>query len=113
MGKLGLLGILVPERWGGIEMSTVGFVATMEQIGLADQSVAAAVGGGDHVGGPQRPAGPDGRCLLDDGRVHEAGHQTVAIEGGHPLLKPRMRTIRRCISRGAPRRYPLVLYRPG
>jgi alkylation response protein AidB-like acyl-CoA dehydrogenase len=42
MGALGLLGILVPERWGGIGMSTVGFVAAMEQLGLADQSVAAA-----------------------------------------------------------------------
>src|SRR6185295_1786876 len=42
MGELGLLGILIPERWGGIGMSTVGFVAAMEQIGQADQSVAAA-----------------------------------------------------------------------
>ncbi len=42
MGALGLLGTLVPERWGGIGMSTVGFVAAMEQLGLADQSVAAA-----------------------------------------------------------------------
>jgi len=42
MGALGLLGMLVPEQWGGIGMSTVGFVAAMEQIGLADQSVAAA-----------------------------------------------------------------------
>jgi short/branched chain acyl-CoA dehydrogenase len=42
MGGLGLLGILVPERWGGIGVSTVGFVAAMEQIGRADQSVAAA-----------------------------------------------------------------------
>ncbi len=42
MGELGLLGMLVPEPWGGIGMSTVGFVAAMEQIGLADQSVAAA-----------------------------------------------------------------------
>jgi short/branched chain acyl-CoA dehydrogenase len=42
MGALGLLGVLVPEQWGGIGMSTVGFVAAMEQIGLADQSVAAA-----------------------------------------------------------------------
>jgi short/branched chain acyl-CoA dehydrogenase len=32
----------VPEQWGGIGMSTVGFVAAMEQIGQADQSVAAA-----------------------------------------------------------------------
>ena len=42
MGELGLLGMLVPEEWGGIGMSTIGFVAAMEQIGLADQSVAAA-----------------------------------------------------------------------
>jgi len=42
MGALGLLGMLVPEEWGGIGMSTVGFVAAMEQIGSADQSVAAA-----------------------------------------------------------------------
>jgi alkylation response protein AidB-like acyl-CoA dehydrogenase len=42
MGDLGLLGMLIPEAWGGIGMSTVGFVAAMEQLGLADQSVAAA-----------------------------------------------------------------------
>jgi short/branched chain acyl-CoA dehydrogenase len=42
MGQLGLLGMLIPEEWGGIGMSTVGFVAAMEQIGRADQSVAAA-----------------------------------------------------------------------
>jgi short-chain 2-methylacyl-CoA dehydrogenase len=42
MGELGLLGMLIPEEWGGIGMSTVGFVAAMEQIGLADQSTAAA-----------------------------------------------------------------------
>jgi alkylation response protein AidB-like acyl-CoA dehydrogenase len=43
MGGLGLLGMLIPEEWGGIGMSTVGYVAAIEQIGLADQSVAAAV----------------------------------------------------------------------
>jgi short/branched chain acyl-CoA dehydrogenase len=43
MGALGLLGMLIPEEWGGIGMSTVGFVAAMEQIGLADQSVGAAL----------------------------------------------------------------------
>jgi alkylation response protein AidB-like acyl-CoA dehydrogenase len=43
MGSLGLLGTLIPEEWGGIGMSTVGFVAAMEQLGLADQSVAAAL----------------------------------------------------------------------
>src|SRR6516164_8135436 len=42
MGALGLLGVLIPEQWGGIGMSTVGFVAAMEEIGRADQSVAAA-----------------------------------------------------------------------
>src|ERR1700756_5586959 len=42
MGQLGLLGMLIPEEWGGIGMTTVGFVAAMEQIGVADQSVAAA-----------------------------------------------------------------------
>ena len=31
MGELGLLGMLIPEEWGGIGMSTVGFVAAMEQ----------------------------------------------------------------------------------
>jgi short/branched chain acyl-CoA dehydrogenase len=42
MGELGLLGMLIPEAWGGIGMSTVGFVAAMEELGVADQSVAAA-----------------------------------------------------------------------
>jgi short-chain 2-methylacyl-CoA dehydrogenase len=42
MGQLGLLGMLIPEEWGGIGMTTVGFVAAMEEIGRADQSVAAA-----------------------------------------------------------------------
>jgi short/branched chain acyl-CoA dehydrogenase len=42
MGKLGLMGVLVPERYGGIGATTVGFVAAMEELGKADQSVAAA-----------------------------------------------------------------------
>jgi alkylation response protein AidB-like acyl-CoA dehydrogenase len=42
MGELGLLGLLIPEKWGGIGMSTVGFVAAMEEIGRADQSIATA-----------------------------------------------------------------------
>src|ERR1700693_3109866 len=50
MGALGLLGILIPEEWGGIGMSTVGFVAAMEQIGHADQSVAAAWQGHVNIG---------------------------------------------------------------
>jgi alkylation response protein AidB-like acyl-CoA dehydrogenase len=43
MGELGLLGMLIPEQWGGIGMSTIGFVAAIEAIGQADQSVAAAL----------------------------------------------------------------------
>src|SRR5258705_3106480 len=42
MGALGLLGMLIPEEWGGIGMATIGLLAAMEQIGVADQSVAAA-----------------------------------------------------------------------
>ena len=42
MGALGLLGMLIPEEWGGIGMSTVGFVAAMEQIGLRPTSWVAA-----------------------------------------------------------------------
>jgi len=42
MGELGLLGLFVPEEWGGTGVSTVAFVAAMEQLGHADQSIAAA-----------------------------------------------------------------------
>ena len=41
MGALGLLGMLVPEEWGGIGMSTVGFVAAMVNI---ENSLLLAVG---------------------------------------------------------------------
>jgi alkylation response protein AidB-like acyl-CoA dehydrogenase len=42
LGKLGLLGLLVPEEWGGIGASTVGFVALLEALAAVDPSVAAA-----------------------------------------------------------------------
>ena len=42
MGELGLMGVLVPERYGGADAGAVAYVAAMEQIGVADQSVAAA-----------------------------------------------------------------------
>jgi len=62
MGELGLLGMLIPEQWGGIGMSTVGFVAAMEQIGLADQSVAAAVQAHVTIGSlPLYMCGDDGQ----------------------------------------------------
>jgi short/branched chain acyl-CoA dehydrogenase len=42
MGRLGLLGLLVPEEYGGAGVSTVAMVAAMQHIGKADQSLAAA-----------------------------------------------------------------------
>jgi alkylation response protein AidB-like acyl-CoA dehydrogenase len=42
MGRLGLMGMLVPEKWGGAGAGMVSYVAAMEEIGRADQSVAAA-----------------------------------------------------------------------
>ena len=60
-----------------------------ERVQALGQAVAVtAVGGGDGVGRAQRPARPDGRRLLPDREVHEAGDLTVAVEGGHPLFEP-------------------------
>jgi alkylation response protein AidB-like acyl-CoA dehydrogenase len=42
LGRAGLMGLLVPEEWGGAGASTVGFVAALEQLGEADQSIASA-----------------------------------------------------------------------
>ena len=42
LGKMDLMGPLVPPEHGGIGMSTVGFVAAMEELGAVDQSIAAA-----------------------------------------------------------------------
>jgi short-chain 2-methylacyl-CoA dehydrogenase len=42
LGTAGLMGLLIPEEWGGAGVSTVGFVAAMDAIGRADQSIAAA-----------------------------------------------------------------------
>ena len=59
-----------------------------ERLEPLGQAVAvAAVGGGDDVVGSQRPAGADGRRLLADRQVHEAGDQAVAVEVGDPLFE--------------------------
>jgi hypothetical protein len=53
------------------------------------QAVAmAAVGRGDHVLAPERPAGPDGGSLLADGEMDEAGNKPIAVEVGHALFEP-------------------------
>ncbi len=41
MAELGLMGLLVPEEYGGTGVGAVAFVAAMEEIAKADQSVAA------------------------------------------------------------------------
>lgn len=50
LGDLGVLGLLVPEEWGGSGASTVAFVAAIEQIGRVDQSIAAAVQAHNTIG---------------------------------------------------------------
>lgn len=42
MGHLGLMGMLVDEEYGGSNAGAVAYVAAMEEIGAADQSVASA-----------------------------------------------------------------------
>ena len=40
LGKLGLMGMLVDEKYGGAGARFVSYVAAMEELGAADQSVA-------------------------------------------------------------------------
>ncbi|MQA78835.1 MAG: acyl-CoA dehydrogenase [Streptosporangiales bacterium] len=42
MGEVGLMGMLVDEEYGGSNAGLVAYVAAMEEIGTADQSVASA-----------------------------------------------------------------------
>ena len=42
LGKLGLMGMLIPEEYGGTDTGFVSYVLAMEEIGAADQSVAAS-----------------------------------------------------------------------
>jgi len=41
MADLQLMGLLVPEKYGGTDVGTVAFVAAMEEIAAVDQSIAA------------------------------------------------------------------------
>ena len=42
LGELGLMGMLVPEKYDGAGSDTVSYVAVMEELGAADQSVASS-----------------------------------------------------------------------
>ncbi|MGW2048856.1 acyl-CoA dehydrogenase family protein [Streptomyces sp. NPDC001858] len=42
LGELGLMGMLVPEEYAGAGSDTVSYVAVMEELGAADQSVASS-----------------------------------------------------------------------
>jgi alkylation response protein AidB-like acyl-CoA dehydrogenase len=42
LGELGLMGMLVPEEYDGAGSDTVSYVAVMEELGAADQSVASS-----------------------------------------------------------------------
>lgn len=42
MADLGLMGMLVPEEYGGVNAGYVTYVTAMQEIGIADQSVAAS-----------------------------------------------------------------------
>jgi len=42
MGNLGLMGMLVPEEYGGVDAGYVAYVTAMQEIGMADQSVASS-----------------------------------------------------------------------
>ncbi|MFI5609078.1 acyl-CoA dehydrogenase family protein [Amycolatopsis sp. NPDC051903] len=42
LGRLGLMGMLVDEKYGGADAGFVSYVAAMEELGAADQSIASA-----------------------------------------------------------------------
>lgn len=42
MGELGLMGMLLPEEYGGADAGMLAYVTAMQEIGMADQSVAAS-----------------------------------------------------------------------
>lgn len=42
LGELGFMGMLIPEEYGGVDAGFVMYVTAMQEIGIADQSVAAS-----------------------------------------------------------------------
>ncbi len=50
LGKLGLLGVNIPESYGGSEMGVVAYSVAMQEIARADASVAVAMGVTNMVG---------------------------------------------------------------
>lgn len=43
LGEMGLMGIMVPEQWGGAGMDTLGYAIVVEEIARADASISVAV----------------------------------------------------------------------
>jgi alkylation response protein AidB-like acyl-CoA dehydrogenase len=50
MGALGLLGMLVPERWGGVGADAVSLAVALEEIAAGDASCATIMSGHNSVG---------------------------------------------------------------
>ncbi len=43
LGELGMLGVVIPEAWGGAELGYVEYVAILEEIGAADGAIGLSV----------------------------------------------------------------------
>jgi len=50
MGKLGLLGVTVPERWGGVGADAVSLAVALEEIAAGDAACATIMSGHNSVG---------------------------------------------------------------
>ena len=53
MADLGLMGLLIPEKYGGSDLGAVAMVVALEEIGKVDQSVAATLE--NHLSGGSEP----------------------------------------------------------
>ena len=77
MAELGLMGLLVPEQYGGSAVGAMAYVAAMEEIGKADQSVGAMWNAHLTIGSlPLLYFGPEAqkqRCLVPLARGERLG----------------------------------------